>query len=521
MNIKQAKEYIKNSVNIYLKKDEFGEYCIPVVRQRPIFLLGAPGIGKTAVMEQIAQEMGIALVSYSMTHHTRQSALGLPFIAHKTYGGQEYDISEYTMSEIIAAIYETMEESGIREGILFLDEINCVSETLAPAMLQFLQYKIFGRHRVPEGWVIVTAGNPPEYNKSVREFDVVTMDRLKVMEVEADYRTWKEYALERHLHGAVLNFLDLKKEYFYHMEITAKGRSYVTARGWEDLSQILQHYEEESLNVDETLVGQYIRNDKIVREFTAYYDLYQKYQKDYRIQEILEGRPTVQAIARAKAAAFDERLSLVGMLLDRMLADMQEVMEQAACLTDTRALLLAVKNTVAEDTRPEQVAAYLEQLVAKKREQMLALDRAGTLSGEDRKKSKKVLLFLEQSRRAVMTGGLGGTANWDGPEQSGAAGGGEKAFAVVRERYEAAVSAMKRDTERVQRELHNLFSFAQEAFAEGNEMLILVTQLTVSSAGAGFIATFGSEDYQRFSQDLMLAQRQSRIQGQIAQLKLE
>ena len=194
MNIKQAKEYIKNSVNLYLKKDEFGEYRIPVVRQRPIFLLGAPGIGKTAIMEQIAQELGIALVSYSMTHHTRQSALGLPFITHKVYGGQEYDVSEYTMSEIIASIYETMEESGIKEGILFLDEINCVSETLAPSMLQFLQYKIFGRHRVPDGWVIVTAGNPPEYNKSVREFDVVTYDRLKVLEVEPDYRIWKEYA---------------------------------------------------------------------------------------------------------------------------------------------------------------------------------------------------------------------------------------------------------------------------------------------------------------------------------------
>lgn len=84
MNIKQAKEYIKDSVFLYLKKDEFGEYKIPVVRQRPIFLLGAPGIGKTAVMEQIAQEMGIALVSYSMTHHTRQSALGLPLSVIKS-----------------------------------------------------------------------------------------------------------------------------------------------------------------------------------------------------------------------------------------------------------------------------------------------------------------------------------------------------------------------------------------------------------------------------------------------------
>ena len=203
MNIKRAKDDIKECVRIYLKKDEFGEYRIPVVRQRPIFLLGAPGIGKTAIMEQIAQELGLALVSYSMTHHTRQSALGLPFICKKEYGGRSYDVSEYTMSEIIASVYETMEESGVKEGILFLDEINCVSETLAPSMLQFLQYKVFGRHQIPEGWVVVTAGNPPEYNRSVREFDVVTLDRLKVLDVEADYRTWKEYASTQGVHSAI------------------------------------------------------------------------------------------------------------------------------------------------------------------------------------------------------------------------------------------------------------------------------------------------------------------------------
>ena len=325
MNIKQAKEYIKNSVNLYLKKDEFGEYRVPVVRQRPIFLLGAPGIGKTAIMEQIAQELGIALVSYSMTHHTRQSALGLPFITKKTYGGKEVNVSEYTMSEIIASVYDTMEESGMKEGILFLDEINCVSETLAPSMLQFLQYKVFGRHRVPDGWVIVTAGNPPEYNKSVREFDVVTYDRLKVLAVEPDYRIWKEYALERRIHNAIVNYLDLKKERFYCMEMTPSGRSYVTARGWEDLSEILSLYEEEQLPVEESLVAQYLHNDRVVKEFTAYYDLYNKYKKDYRIGEILEGEASPQAIARAKAAAFDERLSLLGMLLDRVLAETEEV----------------------------------------------------------------------------------------------------------------------------------------------------------------------------------------------------
>lgn len=160
-------------------------------------MIGPPGIGKTAIMEQIAAELGVGLVSYSMTHHTRQSALGLPYITEKEYGGKSYQVSEYTMSEIIGSVYDLMRDTGKTEGILFLDEINCVSETLAPCMLQFLQYKVFGQHRVPSGWILVTAGNPPEYNKSVRDFDIVTLDRLKRIEIEPDYETWKEYAYKK------------------------------------------------------------------------------------------------------------------------------------------------------------------------------------------------------------------------------------------------------------------------------------------------------------------------------------
>lgn len=65
MNIKQAKEEIKHTVMAYLSKDEQGEYRIPVIRQRPILLMGPPGIGKTQIMEQIAMECKIGLVAYT------------------------------------------------------------------------------------------------------------------------------------------------------------------------------------------------------------------------------------------------------------------------------------------------------------------------------------------------------------------------------------------------------------------------------------------------------------------------
>lgn len=511
MNIKQAKEHIKNSVKIYLKKDEYGEYRIPVVRQRPIFLLGSPGIGKTAIMEQVAQELGIALVSYSMTHHTRQSALGLPFISHKQYKGMEFNVSEYTMSEIIASVYEVMEQTGIEQGILFLDEINCVSETLAPSMLQFLQYKVFGRHQVPEGWVIVTAGNPPEYNKSVREFDVVTMDRMKLVEVEADYPTWKEYALKKGIHNAVTTYLDMKKGDFYKVEMTVNGKSYVTARGWEDLSATMLLCEEEDILVDETLVGQYIHNEKIVKEFTAFYELYNKYKKDYKIEDILAGTNSAQVKERARIAKLDERLSLLGMMLDKLISEMRENLEMADYLSELMAPLKLMKAT-AEGKKAEGSEFSVEDLLSlvanqvEARKKLLdSLQRAGTLSGEDKKKHRSIIRFLEDGAKKLRLQDVV-TA--------------ENGFRVLKSFFDEEVAIMKKENTKIQERLHNVFAFSEEAFMDGNEMIVLVTELTVNAYSSRFIGLYGSADYQKHNEELMLHERQDEILQEITNLDL-
>ena len=123
MNIKRAKQEIKDSIEAYLTKDNYGEYKIPSIRQRPILLMGPPGIGKTQIMEQIARECEIGLVAYTITHDTRQSAICLTFIREKEYSGQTYSVTEYTMIEIIASVYEKIEQTGNKEGILFIKDI--------------------------------------------------------------------------------------------------------------------------------------------------------------------------------------------------------------------------------------------------------------------------------------------------------------------------------------------------------------------------------------------------------------
>ena len=76
------------------------------------------------------------------------------------------------------------------------------------------EYKSFGSHKVPDVWIVVTAGNPPEFNDSVREFDIVTWDRLKRIDVDADYSVWKEYAYKINVHPAIITYLEIN--WFYH-----------------------------------------------------------------------------------------------------------------------------------------------------------------------------------------------------------------------------------------------------------------------------------------------------------------
>ena len=319
MNIKEAKIEIINTVKAYLKKDKHGSYLIPQVRQRPLLLIGPPGVGKTQIMEQVADECHIGLVSYTITHHTRQTAVGLPFIKEKTYDGKAYSVTEYTMSEIISTIYEQMENTSLREGILFIDEINCVSETLAPTMLQFLQCKTFGNQEVPSGWIIVAAGNPPEYNKSVREFDVVTLDRVRQIPVEADYGVWKEYAATVGIHRAIRSYLDIHPDNFYRMETDTDGRHFVTARGWEDLSNLISIYHDEGIAVTKDVIYEYLFHREVAEDFAEYLDLYYKYEEEYPTDEILNGSAPGIIYERLINAGFDERITVVELIVTAIL----------------------------------------------------------------------------------------------------------------------------------------------------------------------------------------------------------
>ncbi len=501
MNIQAAKDQIKDTVHAYLQKDDAGMYIISPSRQRPMFLVGAPGIGKTAIIEQIAQELGIGVVSYSMTHHTRQSALGLPRIIHCDFEGFEYEASEYTMSEIISSVYDYMERTGLRQGILFLDEINCVSETLYPSMLQFLQFKTFGRHRVPEDWVIVCAGNPPEYNKSVHEFDVVTLDRLREIDVEPDYPTWKRYATEKGIHPVVTTFLEAKPDCFYKVESKpGGGKSFVTARGWEDLGEVISLYETMGKTVDLDLFSQFIRDDDIADRFAVYYKLFEKYRSDYQIGRILAGQADKEIYARAEEAEFDERLALLGLLLDAVGNQCKAALDHESVVVELRDMLRAAKGSLLDGASVDSaVAAPLH-----KRQEALERKLASGTAKADWVRREN--LVVRAVRSLINDCELAGTME------------GEAAFNTINASYRKQVDEIEPLVNEANLKMNNAFDFVEESWGNAREMLVFVAELTTRSATTQFIAHYGNEKYYKHNDELQVDATRSDLSSRIREL---
>lgn len=500
MNIQRAKQEIIHTVRAYLAKDEDGGYLIPSVHQRPILLMGPPGIGKTAIMEQAAAECGIALVSYTITHHTRQSAIGLPFLTQRTYGGAEHTITEYTMSEIIASVYDKMEETGLREGILFIDEINCVSETLAPTMLQFLQRKTFGSHAVPEGWVIVAAGNPPEYNKSVRDFDVVTLDRLKRIDVEENYEVWKKYAYRRCIHPAILSYLDIKKQHFYAFETTVDGQSFVTARGWEDLSQFLRACEALSLPIDEAVIAEYIQYPRIARDFAAYYDLFRKYQSDYHVDEILSGSLPAAAVDRLQTAPFDERLSVIGLLIGKLTGEFSAAYANDLFVTALFDALKSVKRYLDQEALSDLLAEQASRI----RRTLETRQKAASVDRREASALRRAAEALERDRTEL-------SAQAVRDPQAG--------FDLCSARFQAEVQAMDEQSKAASEKLEHAFAFLEAAFGDSQEMVVFVTELNTNFFSTWFIGQYGSDAYTRRNKDLMIGKQRQELLSDIGSVQ--
>jgi hypothetical protein len=486
MNIKEAKEQIEYAIKSYLLTDEWGDYQISLEKQRPVFLMGPPGIGKTAIMDQISQDLQINLVSYAMTHQTRESAIGQPMIVDKNFIGREVKVSESTMSEVIANIYETMEETGIRQGLLFLDEINCVDRSIAPMMLQFLQYKIFGKHQIPEGWVVATAGNPPEYNHAVTEFDIATLDRLKKVDCEPEFTCWKEFALKAQIHTSIISFLTLNPDNFYGVDpeddMIAKKKlnpnatpDFVTSRAWEDMSEMINLYERGGIPVDLILIEQYIQDHDIAVDYEDFYRYYNEIKDGMDITDILQGRASSEIKATAKSLDSEAKAIFLDILTAECSGAMQLSREWTRLLTEMLPLLQDSVERLGEGFSNREV--FSNKIMFRQRELEKKII-ARVISSSNKKVERWIIHTLE-----------------DYLDKTTDCRDNRRAILLVMQMYDEKVKEIRGMTSGSISVFFNVVKFILEVYGASDELSNVFNNLYMNGNAKKFIQTYGLERF--------------------------
>jgi len=195
----------------------------------PAYLAGPPGIGKSAVVKQFAQERGLRLITLMLSQVEPSDVRGLPFLDRQT------ERTRWLLPEFYPAPDDTS------EGILFLDELANAEPRVQVAAYQLLLDRKVGEYTLPPGWVCVAAGNRLEDNANVYELSSALADRLVFFNVTCEPRDWLSWARENDIAPEVLAFIQVKPDFLDGNQMQQNVDQVIvpTPRSWERVSRIL------------------------------------------------------------------------------------------------------------------------------------------------------------------------------------------------------------------------------------------------------------------------------------------
>ncbi len=201
---------------------------ILVAARRPVFVWGSPGVGKSAIIRQLAEALNVRLQDLRALLLDPVDLRGLPFLASD--GRSKWATPEFLPQE--------------GAGILFLDELNA-----APAMVQASCYQLvldrkLGEYTLPDGWAIIAAGNRDSDRGATTRMPTPLRNRFVHLELEVDLQEWSEWAIQAAIRPEVIAFLRFRPELLSVFDRDA--HAFPSPRSWEFVSRILDSLDSKS-----------------------------------------------------------------------------------------------------------------------------------------------------------------------------------------------------------------------------------------------------------------------------------
>lgn len=244
------------------------EFLLHVAPIRPVFIWGAPGIGKSSIVENFAEAVGMKCVSLLGSQLAPEDLIGVPKI--------EDGYSVFCPPKMIAQQ---------EPYCLFLDELNACSQEVQKTFYSLIHEKRIGEYHLPEGSIVIGAGNRAQDSAIVKKMSSALINRMVHVQLRASYRDWLEWAYENEIHPHVIEYIQMRPDHLWS-EPPKTEEPFATPRSWHMLSDCLYEFNQNLADdVLETLARGCL-SPHIANQFKAFI---KQIQSKYDLSKVISG----------------------------------------------------------------------------------------------------------------------------------------------------------------------------------------------------------------------------------------
>ena len=256
---------------ISVTQKELVDILLNIATERPVFIWGQPGIGKSALVEQFAEAVGLTCVSLLGSQLAPEDIIGIPQIRGNT--------SEFLPPKMIAR-----EEPYV----LFLDELNACSQEVQKAFYSLIHERRIGEYHLPEGSIVIGAGNRTQDSAIVKTMSSALVNRMFHVQLKADAKQWIQWAYGENLHPWVIDYITKRPDHLFSAPPKTE-EPFSTPRSWHMLSDALKAYESGNHILDEATLRM-LAYGSVSAPHASMFVAYTKQLKDKnQLDEILKG----------------------------------------------------------------------------------------------------------------------------------------------------------------------------------------------------------------------------------------
>ncbi len=266
----------------------------------PTFIWGSPGIGKSSIVKQIAQEKNLEFIDLRLSLLDPTDLKGIPFF-------------DSNNNEALWAQPNFLPKEPASQGILFLDEINTAPPSVQAAAYQLVLDRKVGDYELPKGWAIVAAGNSESDRGVVYRMPPPLANRFIHLEMEVSFEDWKSWAYQKSIEPAIIAFLNFDSSKLFNFDPSSNEKSFATPRSWEYVDRVLKSNIPKASELE-------VLSGAIGKETAVGFIGFKK---------VMHRLPNIEDILEGKEVELEEDTQLLFALISALVAKLQDAPQEA------------------------------------------------------------------------------------------------------------------------------------------------------------------------------------------------